>query len=59
VRKLIALILALVFLSGCALSTVKPYRAKKQAKPAKKSLIKTIIQPIKKSAPVVEAEEIK
>ena len=53
----LCMVMVLFFLSGCALSTIEPYRAKKAAEPPKKSLIEKITEPIVKPAPVVEKEE--
>lgn len=60
-KKTLSLVLALLFLSGCALSTIKPYKkgvvAKKEPEPVKKSIIERIVKPAEKPAPIVEVEE--
>ena len=59
-KKLFILSIAVLFLAGCALTTIKPYEQEVQAPaPEKKSFISNIIKPAPKPAPPVvkEAEE--
>ena len=59
-KKLIALSLAILFLSGCALTTIKPYKEDvpviKESSPVRESIIKPIIKPAPKPV-VIEEEE--
>lgn len=45
-RKILLLLFALVFLSGCALTTIRPYKKPIKAKP--KPVKKTLIERVKK-----------
>ena len=59
-KKFVALCVAILFLSGCARTTIKPQKKQlpvKKTEPAEKSFVKPVIKPAPK--PVVEDEDIK
>ncbi len=58
-KKIIALLLVTMILSGCALTTIRPYKKDAAAsQPAKKSIPERIKEFVVKPEPVVVEEEV-